>query len=307
MEYNYYSVKKQIIRSLGVVGALATALIYIREPSFPTPDKLLVFLTFVFISLGQGWQFFRRLAPFVVLLLVYESFRGLADGLNASVNYFFMIESDTFGGLIRLPTAALQDWLWQGRVQWYDFVLYLFYMLHFVLPFGVALLIWKKREAQYWRYITAFLLVSFGGFVTYLLFPAAPPWMASDLGYIEPITRVSSHVWQALGVQDFPSLYNKISPNPVAAMPSLHAAYSTLVALFCIKLFKTRWRWLSLVYPAAIYFGTVYQGEHYWTDELAGGVYALAAYWAAPRLLSRLKKMRPPDGSRSSATSDQQD
>ena len=282
--------QKQAFRAIGVIGTIASVAIYVREPSFPTPDKLLVFMTLAFMAWGQGWAFFKRLAPFVGLLLVYESFRGLADGLNSHVNFSFMIDADRLLGLGHLPTAVLQNWLWHGSVQWYDFFFYIFYMLHFVLPFALALVIWKKRVQEYWRYITSFLLVSFGGFLTYLLFPAAPPWMASDRGLIEPITRVSSHVWQALGVQDFPSLYNKISPNPVAAMPSLHAAYATLVAIFAIKLFKTRWRWAVMVYPFAIYFGTVYQGEHYIIDELAGGLYAAAGYWAAPWCLRQIKR-----------------
>ncbi len=282
---------KQPFRIIGLVGALACAVIFIQKPSFPTPDKLLFFLTFIFMALGQGWAFFKRLAPFVLLLLVYESFRGLVPHLNTHVNYTFMIHADRVFGLGHLPTNVLQSWLWHGGVSWYDFVLYLFYMLHFVLPFCVAILVWKKRESQYWRYITAFLLVSFAGFLTFLAFPAAPPWMASERGVIEPITRVSSHVWFALGINDFPSLYNKISPNPVAAMPSLHAAYATLVAIFVIKLFKRKSRWLVLIYPAAIYFGTVYQGEHYLIDELAGGLYALAAYMASPWVLAKLKQI----------------
>jgi hypothetical protein len=284
--------KQQILKIVGIVGTIVSIAIYIRKPSFPTPDKLLVFLTFLFMALGQGWELFKRLAPFVVLLLVYESFRGIADALNNNVNFMWLINADLFLGFGKLPTALLQSWLWHGRIQWYDFVLYLFYMLHFVLPFALALIIWKKRENEYWRYITAFLLVSFAGFLTFLLFPAAPPWMASDLGYIEPITRISSYVWHALGVNDFPSLYNQISPNPVAAMPSLHAAYATLVAIFVIKLFKRRQKWLVLIYPIAIYFGTVYQGEHYIVDEFAGGLYAFGAYWLSKPVYQKLKQIQ---------------
>jgi hypothetical protein len=275
-------VKRQIARGIGAVGALLVAGVYIHEPSFPTPDKLLVFLTFVFMAFGQGWEFFKRLAPFVGLLLAYESFRGVADHLNAHVNYTFMIHADKILGFGELPTRRFQGWLWSGHVQWYDFVIYLFYMLHFVLPFTLALIIWKKRESQYWRYITAFILVSFAGFLTFLAFPAAPPWLASDNGIIQPIAHISSYVWQALGVHDFPSVYNKISPNIVAAMPSLHAAYATLLSLFAIKLFDTRWRWLILIHPIMIYFGTVYTGEHYIIDEIAGILYGLAAFYASP-------------------------
>ena len=280
--------KKHILRAIGIVGALGVAGIYIHEPSFPTPDKLLVFLTFVFMAFGQGWEFFKRMAPFVALLLVYESFRGVADHLNAHVNYTFMIDADKILGLGELPTRTLQHWLWRGHVQWYDFVIYVFYMLHFVLPFALALIVWKRRESQYWRYITAFLLVSFAGFLTFLAFPAAPPWLASDHGLIAPIAHISSYVWQALGVHDFPSVYNKISPNTVAAMPSLHAAYATLLALFSIKLFKGWQRWLILIHPFMIYFGTVYTGEHYAIDEVVGILYGVAAFYASPWVLSKL-------------------
>lgn len=280
-----FKTKLSYLQWLGV-GATAIAIsVFVREPSWPTPDKLLVFATCVCLIFKQTKEMLKRFVPFVGLLLVYESFRGIVPNLNQHVNFMWMPDVDRLLWFGQLPTVWLQDRLWHGAVQWYDFVLYVTYMLHFVLPFALAFIIWKTREKHYWRYATAFLFVSFAGFLTYLAFPAAPPWMASDLGYIEPIERVSSHVWAALGIHDFPSVYNKISPNPVAAVPSLHAAYATLFAMFAIKLFKTRWRYLSIIYPVFIYFGTIYQGEHYLIDELLGGLYAVGAYFAAPYIV----------------------
>ena len=231
-----YLMQKKITQIIGVVGTLVCLGFFIHSPSFPTPDKLLIIATFVFMIFGQGWQALKRLLPFVGLLLVYESFRGLVPHLNKQVHYTELIHADRFLGFGRLPTAALQSWLWHGHVQWYDFVLYLFYMMHFVLPLSLALYIWKTREEYYWRYVGTFVATSFGGFVGFLLYPAAPPWLASQMGIIAPITRISSNVFFALGVHDFPSVYNKISPNPVAAMPSLHAAYATLFFMFVYKL-----------------------------------------------------------------------
>lgn len=277
--------KLSYIQWAGIIGTTIVSIIFIREPSWPTPDKLLVFATFVCMIFGQAREMLKRFVPFVGLLLVYESFRGIVPKLNDNVNFTWMIDVDRLMFFGQLPTVWLQEKLWHGSVQWYDFVLYITYMLHFVLPFALAFIVWKTRESQYWRYAAAFLFVSFAGFVTYLLFPAAPPWMASDLGYMEPIERISSHVWAALGVHDFPSIYNKMAPNPVAAVPSLHAAYATLFAIFAIVLFKTRWRYLSVIYPAFIYFGTVYQGEHYVIDELLGGLYAIGAFFAAPYIV----------------------
>lgn len=273
------------LQYIGIIGTAILLSIFIREPSWPTPDKLLVFATFACMIFGQAKEMLKRFVPFVGLLLVYESFRGIVPKLNNNVNFTWMVDVDRLMFFGQLPTVWLQDRLWHGSVQWYDFILYITYMLHFVLPFALAFIVWKTKESQYWRYATAFLFVSFAGFITYLLFPAAPPWMASDLGYIEPIERISSHVWAALGVQDFPSLYNKMAPNPVAAVPSLHAAYATLFAMFAIRLFKSRWRYFSVIYPVFIYFGTVYQGEHYFIDEILGGIYAVGAYFAAPYIV----------------------
>lgn len=281
--------QKKITQIIGVIGTLFCLVIFIRTPSFPTPDKLLIFATSIFMIFGQGWAVLKRLLPFVALLLVYESFRGLVPHLNNNVHFYELINADRWLFFGRLPTKILQNWLWNGRVQWYDFAFYLVYMLHFVLPLCLALLIWKTREKYYWRFIATFLTTSFAGFVTFLAFPAAPPWMASDLRMIEPITRVSSHVWFALGINDFPSLYNKISPNPVAAMPSLHAAYATLLVMFVYKLYGKKWAALATIYPLMIYFGTVYQGEHYVIDEIAGALYAVVAFFAVPFACKRIK------------------
>lgn len=281
------------LQKMQIVGLLATIVsigIFIREPSFPTPDKLLVFATFICLIFKQAEEMLKRFVPFVGLLLVYESFRGIVPHLNNHVNYMWMPDADKFLFLGHLPTAWLQQHLWHGTVQWYDFVLYITYMLHFVLPFALAFVVWRLRDSHYWHYATSYLTVSFLGFLTFLAFPAAPPWMASDMGLIEPIQRVSSSVWSSLGIHDFPSVYNRISPNPVAAVPSLHAAYATLFAIFAFKLFKTRWKYLSLLYPAFIYFGTVYQGEHYAIDEILGGVYAVAAYFIAPYVVRTFQK-----------------
>lgn len=289
---------KTVLRAIGIVGVVVCLVFFLRAPSWPTPDKLLIFLTFLFMSFGQALEMLKRLGPFVLLLLIYESFRGIAPHLNRHVNFMFLPEADRFlfGGT--LPTVTLQHWLWHGSVQWYDFMLYGAYMLHFILPIGLAILVWKQRAAQYWRVVMTYVVLSFAGFFTFLVFPAAPPWMASNLHLIPDITHVSSYVWQAMGIHDVTIIYNKFSPNPVAALPSLHAAYATLFALFIYKLFGRKWGLLACLYPAFIYFGTVYMGEHYAIDEVVGALYAFGAYaltiafftYAMPKLRPWLKR-----------------
>ncbi len=244
------------------------------------------------MSFGQATEMLKRLLPFVGLLLVYDSFRGLAPILNKHVQYSFMANFDRwiFGGL---PTAQLQAVLWHGQVQWYDFMFYLVYMLHFLLPIAGAILVWKKRDTFYWQYVSSFVFLSFAGFITYVIYPAAPPWMASDMRLITHIERVSTHVWFALGIHDFPSLYNKIAPNAVAAVPSLHAAYATLLVIFVYRLFGRKWGALALLYPLLMYVGVVYEGEHYAFDVILGIVYATGAYYIVKRLFNKKHETRP--------------
>jgi hypothetical protein len=277
-------INPRIFQIIGLVGTLACLIAFIHTPSFPTPDKLIVFLFFVFLIFHQATEMLKRLLPFVALILVYESFRSLVPKLNSHVNYTLAPRFDRllFG---KLPAQYLQQWLWKGHTSWYDVVLYIPYLLFFVIPLGLALLVWKTRENQYWPVVTTYMLTFFAAFVTFLLFPTAPPWLASQNHYIPHVVRVSSYVWASLGIRNFPSLYNHLAANPVAAVPSLHAACATLFSLFIFKLYGRRWGTLSLIYPILIYVGVVYEGEHYVFDVLAGILYAMVIYWATPYLM----------------------
>jgi hypothetical protein len=268
------------LRAFGAFMACALGLYFILHPTWPTPDKLLVFLTFCFMAFGQAWAMLKRLLPFGALLLVYESFRGIVSHINHKVNFTWMIDVDKllFGG--SLPTVKLQEWFYHGTLQWYDFIFYMTYMLHFVLPLGLALLVWKLRPAHYWRVVASYVVLSFAGFVTYVLFPAAPPWMASMQGFMPEIHRISSDVYAAMGIESTLSVYNGIAPNPVAAVPSLHAGYATLLPIFVWMLFGVRWGLIALLYPLIILVGTVYSGEHYAIDEILGVFYAGVAITA---------------------------
>lgn len=283
-------------RAIGVLGAALAIGVFIWRPSFPTPDKLIIFFLFVFMAFGQAWEATKRFAPFVCLILIYESFRSLADQLNSNVHYSLAPHFDKFV-FGNLPTNYLQDWLCRGRVVWYDYILYIPYFFHFAIPLILGTIVWKTNDKYFWRVMTTFLVVAFAAFITYLLYPTAPPWLASQNHFIQPIVRISSSVWFSLGIHDFPSVYNHITPNPVAAVPSLHAAWATLLVLFVYKIYGYRWTILASIYPLLIYVGTMYEGEHYAFDIVTGIAYAFAAYWATPYILAFIikiyKKLKP--------------
>lgn len=266
---------------------LALLYLLLIKNVFLTPDLIFVFFLAIFATLSETKEFLKRFLPIFSLLLVYEVFRGLADWLNGAVHYTEMINFDRWltGGV--LPTYWLQQHMWHGVVQWYDFYFYFIYMLHFLVPLTFAVILWKFHSKQYWRFVFAVVGLSFAAFITYLIYPAAPPWMAKDIGLIaEPMTRVSSSIWYAMGVENFSEVYQRLPANPVAAVPSLHSAYPLLVSLFVIKIAGFKRGGVVLLYPITMWIGVVYMGEHYIIDVILGALYAIIFF-----LLSQNNKL----------------
>lgn len=73
------------------------------------------------------------------------------------------------------------------------------------------------------------------------------------------------------------------SVNLVAAVPSLHAAFTALVAMFLWPRFRRGWRLVLAAYPLAMGFTLVATGEHYVVDLILGWLYASAVMvaWGA--------------------------
>ena len=114
-----------------------------------------------------------------------------------------------------------------------------------------------------------------------MLCPAGPRWYAAREGVIEPVIRASARGWLWLHVNHAGNLLSEgqLASNPVAAMPSLHTAFATLIALFVMARLNSRWRLVVLAYPALMGLALVYLGEHYVIDLVAGVGYALAVHF----------------------------
>jgi membrane-associated phospholipid phosphatase len=154
---------------------------------------------------------------------------------------------------------------------------------------------WVSSRALYWRFTASFLVLFLAGFVTFYLFPAAPPWMAAEKGMIPNLDRVLVSTLSTLpATQPFALAYQKFSPNTVAAMPSLHAALPMLLALIAVRIWGRRALPL-LAYPFLAGMAWVYMGEHYFIDVLIGWLYGIAAFvlvWglAFPRLALAIER-----------------
>ena len=198
-----------------------------------------------------------------------------------------MLTLDRWIGFGQVPTIRLQDWLWHGHLEWYDHALSLLDRLHFIVPPTLLLLIWLERREVFYRCAATLLAVSFAGALTFLVFPAAPPWLASKHGLIPHVARIGYIEGGSSPVETSKSwIEAHLLANPVAAVPSLHAAYALLVLLFAYAWRGRPGLWAA-PYTLGMWFTVVYLGDHYVADIVVGAAYAIAAGSLVPQLFRR--------------------
>ena len=246
---------------------------------------------FVFANVGKPLRAQRNMlrdwSVFAAMLFAYEYSRGLADQLGVPVQKTLIRDIDRVLFFGADPSVWLQERLnISSNLAWYEYPLAVTYMTHFILPMGTAVLLWWVSREQWVRYIRRLSILFFLAVATYVVLPVAPPWMISKEGLIGPIKRITARGWTEMGLHTVSKLFERGSAiaNPVAAMPSLHAACALLVVVFFWSKMRIWMKPIALVLPAAMAFCLVYFGEHYVADIIFGFAYVwlacvLSTHW----------------------------
>jgi membrane-associated phospholipid phosphatase len=255
---------------------------------------------------GPVAQLLIALSPLSLILLAYAVAQWVdaplgARGAGAGSNRLGLplhvagpagVDRDVFGAV---PSVWLQQRLVDGSAHWYDAAAALVYVTHFVaipLVTGVAWFWLRDRFRSWVAAVVAFTTVGVGG---YVLYPAAPPWLASHRGEIGIVHRLSSPGWDYLHLDVVGRLIvsGQQGSNAVAAMPSLHAGSAMLVALFLWPVVRARWRAALVGYVLLMALTLVYTGEHYVVDVVAGWLTAGVAVVVGWGFRRRVPTRRP--------------
>jgi hypothetical protein len=243
------------------------------------------------------WAALRAWVPYLVLAMAYELIRGFAPAVLSRVDVDDIpgLERLLFGG--RIATELLQTAL--RPLSGFDPLAAgasIVYMLHTPLPLVVGAYLWWRRRRLFYDYLAALTILSMAAFTTYLIYPAAPPWWAAASGHLTGpsglplISYLKPDAFSGLttgtgidGKALFTLTFGDISPDPVAAFPSLHAAYPLLAYLFLRKLGGPA-AWGMLAFTLAAWFSIVYLGDHYVIDILGGVAYVAIVYRLLPTI-----------------------
>lgn len=297
-------------RTLSLAGlavyVLATALLVTSDGIPLSRDVVFAWIMVGMLAVSladlRGWArgvIFDWL-PFFALLFAYDFLRGqVATAPLYAPHVLPQIHADEllFGSI---PTVDLQARFFNpDNVDWLDITAWSVYVTHFFTVFVIAAMLWRFARPRFLQFRAMVLTLTAAAFATYALFPAAPPWMASQDGTIGQVDRVVAAVWRDLGFGSAAAVWDHGSAfsNQVAALPSLHTAYPVLMLCFFWSSGAVA-RMLSFAYAVAMSLTLIYTGEHYVFDVLLGWIYAIAVYLLVSRLRSawtawRARRERP--------------
>jgi len=230
--------------------------------------------------------FLRTFLPFIVTGAVYDSLRyTLHASTTGRVHVAGPYELDRawfgIGGRTLNEVFAIHHWAIA------DFIAGLAYLLYVGEFLALGMIeFFLGRAANAAVFARCFFAVNMLGFITYFVYPAAPPWYVAAHGMgpaqmnIAPSPGAAQRFDALLGTHLFENAYSH-SVEVFGAIPSLHMAYPVIAAVLAFRIRELRWaRWPAAAYVPIMCFSAVYLQHHYVIDLLVGGAYALVVAFA---------------------------
>jgi PAP2 superfamily len=148
-------------------------------------------------------------------------------------------------------------------------------LMHLSVTLVVLLWVYWRHPIGYPSARNALVGINAVALIVFWVFPVAPPRLIPGAGFID--STVVTHVAEKA---------TTVSPDLYAAMPSLHIAWATWVALQVVLLSSNRWaRGLALAHAVVTSLAVMATANHYLLDIAAGCVLAVAVVrWSRRRL-----------------------
>lgn len=161
-------------------------------------------------------------------------------------------------------------------------------------PAVIIFAIWAywRHRSKYKFMRTVFVVSAAIAFISFALYPTAPPRFfdgreldtitTEDLGFVDTIAQ---H-WHINESSD-PNTYN-----PFAAMPSLHFGWTVMVGAGIIWMTRSRFgRALAVILPIAMFFGITSTANHFILDAVAGAIVIGIAFWLTALIFRHKHKL----------------
>jgi hypothetical protein len=152
-----------------------------------------------------------------------------------------------------------------------------------VMHFGmlIAMLVWLfARHRDRYPAVRNVMAASTAICLFISFVPVAPPRLLPGAGLVDLAARYGESVYAVVG--------STAGADQLSAMPSVHVAWSLIVAWAVISASPSRWRWLILLHPLVTVLVVVGTGNHYWADGIVAAAID-AVVIGARELIRRLR------------------
>jgi PAP2 superfamily len=224
-----------------------------------------------------GWQFLL----FFIAYNGYQVVRGITDSGHAAA----FDHAEQVIAVERSLGSYFEEGFQQALIDhasWLiDFANFMYLNSHFVITTGFLAWLYLFRNEHFYFVRNMFLVAMALALVGYAVYPTAPPRLMPGEGFTDTIAAFTG-VAQDSGTANL--LVNKY-----AAVPSMHIAFSLMIAVPAMRLSRqsiSRTLWSA--YPLLVLFVIVATGNHFWLDAAAGAAVACLAALAA-RALARVR------------------
>ncbi|HKO52048.1 MAG TPA: phosphatase PAP2 family protein [Polyangiaceae bacterium] len=249
-------------------------------------DHLALALLAVVLAYGSSWtkRLYLGILPIGLVGVLYDSMRIVKNvGLtrdNVHVCDLRAIDQRFFGFESNGVRTTWHDYLQQHATPFLDVYSAIPYAIFLGVMIVYAVYLFRRDYPSLQRFTWSFLALNVAGFITYHLYPAAPPWYYHQYGCaVDLATHASegpnlARVDTWLGIPYFAGMYGR-SSDVFGAVPSLHVAYPLLLLIDGFR----RHRWLGRVLLIWFYlsmcFAAVYLDHHWVFDIVVGSLYAV--------------------------------
>ncbi|EXJ59575.1 hypothetical protein A1O7_03721 [Cladophialophora yegresii CBS 114405] len=273
---------------LAVVGIFSLSIIEYPGPLVKTAVATLLLSSFIFPITRQ---FFRPFTPIAAYLIFFYACRFIPSEWRPPiwVKVLPALENILYGANLSNILSAHKNTA-LDLLAWFPYGLG-----HFGGPFVVAAVIFIFGPPSTLPVFGfTFGYMNLAGVMIQVLFPCSAPWYENMYGLAPANYSMKgspaglARIDALLGFDMYTSGFTA-SPMVFGAFPSLHAATSTLEALFMSHVFP-RYTPLWAFYAAWLWWSTMYLSHHYAVDLVAGSLMAgTIFYFAKAKFLPRLQ------------------
>jgi hypothetical protein len=266
----------------GRLGDLAVADEAARDDEVAPPVSWRSHIVGRVTSDGRRVVWWIEIAVVLSFYAVYTTIRNSNEGTDATAlrNAEHVIDVQQRLGFFWEPT--LQEW----ALHFTPLIIALNYFygsLHFIATAGVMTFLYKRHTDRYPLWRNTLAVTTLIGLIGFITFPLMPPRLLPEhlgYGFVDTLDKYPTF-WSFKS-----GAVAKVS-NQYAAMPSLHTAWATWVAVAGAPLVRRRWlAGLLWAYPVVTVTAIVLTGNHYLLDAI-GGWAALAVGYVTARVITR--------------------